>query len=1421
MKKTTNSIPSGTFTQDISWAQFEICNSNKREAFEQLCRWLFNEFFFDGKELLQSNPNNPGVEVTPVFHSASNKRISFQAKYFDSIDYEQIKESVKTAVKYYAGKLDVIYLYCNKDVTVTSKAYQSVLDVLKPAGIDLVPITNQEILNQIMKNETMCWHFFDQVMLSNQWFRERLDISLSSLGPRYNDEFNVPTQTEELFNYFLCNTDAVNRINHNKNELLASLVNDRYKYLCCSGALYEIINAIESLEDISIENILDCLTWSDTLSCSCSSAFSVIDAIAKKKKDELANIDRDDSLDKRIAIAEDIAALDYLLRIPQLIAPEGYEQTLMQNQTLVIKGNAGSGKSQLLAVAAEKLVQAERGVLLLLGTNYINDHILCTQTSEIIGTNVPLDAFLHKLEAIAVQNNAYSYLFVDAINESTYKKVWKTGVQSLLAKLSQYPHIKLVISVRTGYEKLVFDDATVESISAGTLACLVHTGFREESIEATLTFLNHYGIPFLPSYFLQSEMTNPLFLTLFCKTYTGENFDFFSLFKKLIENADREAQAAAGISDPMSLLDALIDEMSEYRLKTNSLTIAQADLFDFTFWNRYGLADKKIPYIAALEKTGLLIGTAYDEEETYYLGYNLLEDFVCARTIIKKHKETDAFISYLLNNLLKVEDGLINNHHNIDIFIIACGLYAEKNRKECFDDIARNVTNEIDRDDIVNRYLESFIWRTANSVDAVAFSDFLSRHPVDREIAFRMLIENSAKEHHPLNSFFLHDLLFKKKLAERDALWTDYINHLASDDIRVFQLVTYFDSGKKLNGLSQSNTELLLILLVWLLTSSNRFLRDKASKAAIELLKHEFALCKPLLQRFEGVNDPYVVQRLYGIILGACVKRSQEHKAVFRELAAYVYSSIFDQEFVYPDILLRDYARLILERWRYEYPTDSEFIEPSKITPPYKSVPIPVVEQQEYYRQENGNSGFDSIDFSMRINHADCPGMYGDFGRYTFQSALSIFEDVDVLNLYHYAMQFIRDELGYDEQLGAQDAMSSYYRYSRHDTKKIERIGKKYQWISFYNILARISDRHRIKQWEEPSRVYEGPWEPYVRDFDPTLNRNFMFSPNIPTFDETQKDLDFLPEKPAPKSEEILHWIEVKPGYFTSIPERLLTKDINGNDWVVLHLHDDNDSKSLELDDHSLGIAKGTQKVWLIAEAFFVKPCHFDAIVQHIKSKQFMSDSFPEASNVYQLFNREYAWSPGYNSVFTSDWIGYEIETGKYRIETEIIEMPDLDQLLVDSDDEITIPMVKRKIERKIPEAVIDVELLPAASRVLWEEQYDASQEESTSFYIPCGSIIKNLQLVQKESDGYYYSKDGTLVCFDSSLCGQSTGLIIRADYLNKYLHDHNIRLIWTCIGEKQYFLGDHNQKWSTWKGCFTYENDKVQGDFERYERGN
>lgn len=1395
---------------EVSWTQFELCNANPQVAFESMCRWLFNEFFFDGKELLHSDPNNPGVEVVPMYHAASDKRISFQAKYFSAMDYEQIKHSARTAVNHYAGQLDVIYLYCNKDVTTSSQGYKAIESILNPHGIEIVPITNQEILIQVMKNETIAWHFFDYFTLSDEWFKSHLESSLASLGPRYNDEFNVQTNTEIYLNYFLCNADAVAEINRIKSEQLQSLKKNHWIHADCRLLRKKLISTIEAIPDISLSNILDCLAWPDTIRDTCASEFDAISELIKVKKKERTSARNENDFEKSNRITKEINEYQALLHTPERIMPVLLSCALMNRQVLVVRGDAGVGKSQMFAVAAEKLVSDGYGAILLLGTDYLGNNTILAQTPEVLGIDLSLEAVLHKLEVLAIQNKTYSYIFIDAINESTYKNIWKPGLPLLIAKLKNYPRIKLAVSIRTGYEKIVLSDAVKQGMDNGEIGNIVHQGFREESINATLTFLNHYGIPFLPSYFLQAEMTNPLFLSLYCKNYTGENFDMYSLFERVIDKADREAQEAVEIDDSIPLLQYLIDEIASIRLESNSIQISQSDLFDLGFWNRYGLADKKLKYVASLLRSGFLIVTPFEDTEWYSLGYNLLEDFVCAKSILRKYPRKEELIPYLCNELLQVENGTISRFYNIDIAIIVCGHYAGANREECFEDIEQNITDENDRYDLDERYLKSFLWRTASSVDGNDFLHFINNHAVSRDTVFRVLIENSTKEHHPLNALFLHKILIKKTLAQRDSLWTTFINHLVDDEERLFQLITYFDEGHLLDGLSTANTELILILLTWLLTSSNRFLRDKASKAAIELLKWNFGLCKSILQKFEDVNDPYVLQRLYGIVFGACVKRTEPHPGAFKELAEYVYSHIFDKEYVYPDILLRDYARLIVERWLYENPDNSSCILADRIKPPYKSVAIPAVEKQTYKEGELFGGGFSRLCFSMQINHSECPGLYGDFGRYTFQSALEHFEDVDIVNLYHYAMQYIRDELGYDKELSDYDGLPRYHRYDRHDTRKVERIGKKYQWIALYNILARVSDTHLVRNWGGEPYPFEGPWEPYVRDFDPTLNVHFLYCPDTPTFELASNDVTFLDASPS--EADINRWKSTVPGSFNAIPARLRIQDTSGNDWVALIAYECAKRNPEKVDDH-LGIPSGTQEIWYKAQAYFMKSAQFQLIKNHIESPEFSLQDFPEGGDAYQLFNREYTWSPGFKSVFRERWLEHEIETGEYRTVTEVIEMPDFENIEYDDEGNIRFTFVEKTFERQVPEDVIPVPIMPSYSRVLWEEEYDASQEETTVFYIPCGKLIEDLHLHQKKHDGYYYTQDGMLACIDGNLAGICDGLLIRADLLKRFLQANDLMMFWSCMGEKQYFHGDHSQVWSKWSGCYHFEGDDILGN--------
>ena len=60
------------------------------------------------------------------------------------------------------------------------------------------------------------------------------------------------------------------------------------------------------------------------------------------------------------------------------------------------------------------------------------------------------------------------------------------------------------------------------------------------SFEAVRKFLGHYGIPFAPVHMFSRNIYNPLFLTLYCKTYQGDEVDLPILYERLLEKANEK-----------------------------------------------------------------------------------------------------------------------------------------------------------------------------------------------------------------------------------------------------------------------------------------------------------------------------------------------------------------------------------------------------------------------------------------------------------------------------------------------------------------------------------------------------------------------------------------------------------------------------------------------------------------------------------------------------------------------------------------------------------------------------------------------------------------------------------------------------------------------------------------------------------------
>ena len=115
----------------------------------------------------------------------------------------------------------------------------------------------------------------------------------------------------------------------------------------------------------------------------------------------------------------------------------------------------------------------------------------------------------------------------------------------------------------------------------------------------------------------------------------------------------------------------------------------------------------------------------------------------------------------------------------------------------------------------------------------------------------------------------------------------------------------------------------------------------------------------------------------------------------------------------------------------------------------------------------------------------------GDFGRYVIESNMHHFTphplakeiptgDQRTMFSAKWAQRWIFQRvisLGWDPEYFAEfDQRVNYWSGSRTDYKP-ERFGKKYQWIAFHELMARIADNfHMGRHYEEDPETYEGPW---------------------------------------------------------------------------------------------------------------------------------------------------------------------------------------------------------------------------------------------------------------------------------------------------------------------------------------------------------
>ena len=1367
----------------INWRDIRPYNGTQNDGFEELvCQLARNEKFENQKKFIRLGKPDAGVECYWILKDGTE--CAWQAKFFTSAmgdsQWKQIDESVKTAIEKHP-LLKRYTIAIPIDPSDGRNANQkSTLDKWndrittweewatdKGMQIQFEAWWSSDIIQKMTEpsNEGLKRFWFNKDEFSDDWFQRQNKQAIADLGKRYTPniykDLNVDIKIKNIFKGLSRDKalqDSMMEILNTVKEdvdiaipLHDKLQNQKIKI---EEIIETIIKAFEdidlnSVDDIPINEFTKSLT---DLNNELQIAWNFYQRAKENAQDQEAHKAGYDREIENIfnAINSINKGLDFFSKDELLLANSPY---------LLVEGEAGVGKSHLLADVVDNRNKKGLFSLFLLGQHFVTNEAPWIQIKKELEINCSFDVFLRALNAKAEATKNRIIIFIDALNEGHGLHFWPDHIRGFSEKIKTYPWIGLVVSVRTTYLEAIIPSDEREN---GPLLTVKHDGFKGIEFEATKLFFKNFGIDEPTTPYLNPEFQNPLFLLLFCEglkksgrsTIREGLSGINSIFNFYIESINNRlsSQKFFGYNSTLNLVQEAINCYIELLLNAdnNFVRYDEALISINNITNRYGL---KSGFLDSLISEGVFTKNCIKEqnEDQYFnvifLSYERFSDHMLAKYILSKNIDLSVEFEKdgKLYNWFKDERDMSYNKGLLDALSIQI---PELTGKELFL-YAKHIAKT---DSVAISFINSLIWRDVKKIDKDVLEYIDNKIIPDNVLCYKFfdnLLVLSAKKGNYFNSLFLHKKLKDLSMSKRDSFWTIYLYNPSTEYDSIQKLIDWArSSGSGLN-VSKDVIKLSSISIAWFLTSTDRKMRDEATKALVNLLKNHIDILVEVLTLFEGVDDPYVYERLFAAAYGCSLLTS--YKDDLKRLSDYVYLTIFhDKTEVYPHILLRDYARGVIEYTHYLF-GELDF-DMAEVRPPYHSeLPAKFLTNEEIdkrYKVDStkiNHAQQNQILASMTTEYGRGDGRYGDFGRYTFQAALFPW-NVNADELSNLGLEFIFEKYGYNANLHGDYDRNVFSGDGRGSEK--ERIGKKYQWIALHEILAKVSDNCKMKSEnygpDKKLVQYEGPWQTFVRDIDPTLY--VQLSSLNQHNNESQKW--WVPEeyKQWHLYNDNAEWVRDQDN--VPDPHSLISiKDQNGQDWLVLECnHTWTEPKKFG----ESRFFNPKKQLWYQIRSYLVAKENSKALFDWARKQNFMGRWMPESYEQSVIFNSEYYWSSAYK---------YFKDQHNNGFEKHIIDLND-------------------KLGNKI-------EITLTSSNYYWE-QNDHSLNNSVRILKPSASLYNIMQLSPGKNEGEFLNQANELCCFSpSQYHGSEPLLLVKKEELKKCLDQNNLALIWTVLGNK------------------------------------
>ncbi|MXP44979.1 NACHT domain-containing protein [Allopontixanthobacter sediminis] len=1295
------------------------------------------------------------------------------------------------------------------------------------------------------------YYWFNETELTPEWFKGVFDRARADLGSRYTPETNIELPIRAAFSG--CAREP--RLNKVLQRWAVDIADD------VSGVQFSLsgLSEEEKVED----EVLTFQTRLERLIESLSSGpfelaekFPIEDGKARAAEARTATLDllywvyqkRDNAEEGERAKPDlDYARIklgslaDGIARIADAL--EGDEWRLANADAVLLSGDAGTGKSHLLADVVEHQVHNALPAILVLGS-YMVDGDPWQQILRVLDlpAHVRATDLLGALDAAAEAHGSRVLVCVDAINERNGTSVWPQRLGSFLKLAESFPRVVPVLSCRTTYLARIVPQHVAEN----QLSQIEHLGFADQGGKAAKLYLVKRGIvrPGAPN--LVPEMHVPLFLKSVCDALdrrgeseiprglrgTSALFQFYNtaIIEAVTEKLDldpRLGQVQAAIS---SFAQLLADQGEGYA------TYAEASALFEQILPSYGSVGRGL--LPQFESEGLLTVEEFHDGEQgsrtdVRFTFERYSDHIIAREILKTHLD-QSDIEKSFDEGSALGDILFGDERHRKAGIVEA--IAIQMPEICGREIL-DVGREINW--VVLRAFEaSLLWRDQSHFTAQTMK--FARHHLDSDELYALLVSIATEPKNPFNARHLHEQLAPLSLPDRDQDWSAWLMHQSEQGEPVMVLIDWaLRNGQEYIG--EERAELASICLTWLLTTSNREVRDKATKALTALLSNRLQLAQKLLSLFANVNDLYVQERLLAGIYGAVLQGRNQTEVT--SLAKSVYQLIFALGSPPLNELLRDHARCILRYADHLGLLPSEIV-PSDFAPPHSSPwPIEHVSDEliEGYKQDYDGAYLRDDIVSSCVSD-------GDFARYEIDSFVAHFgvatpgasetlspselahewieefilsaeePQIDAFNMVWEAAEKLEGKPGYgdspehrelkeanaafrdtltDEEWGeyrtrakrhvehglfskdrwhgrhaarfnngwarrwvckrAHDLGWTSERfaqleprsgYDRHD-HQIERIGKKYQWLAFHELAARMADNLQFfgsSYGDEPT-PYTGVIDLRLRDMDPSLLATETY---YDSWKEWPKNW-WVPVEPklhAAAPVERVEWLRSKRDILNSVSLVALENPRTGQQWFPLELHAGWRQSGFE--DGHRGMLRET---WFRTNCYLVSQSDEEALLETLKGRMLIGQhDLPNFEFDTEFHLGEYCWHPAVRA--RDEW-------------SEI-----------DSWHKLPVPI-----------RPIAFDLLRERSR------HDYSIDKTINLMMPTPYLVEKMGLQLR--GGHvpdFVDPDGNTVIFDPSVTqpGHEASLVEKTAFCDM-LDRESLTAVWVIAGEKAVYGTAHS----------------------------